>query len=480
MGKWGKIVLLLLVLLAFFLRIRGLFANSFHADEALFASWARHIAVWKDPLLVSQAVDKPPLLFYVQALFYPMQGPVEWAARLPNFIASILLVPLTAVLFWRLYRDKWGLVVTAVVISFSPMAIQFSGSAFTDPLLTFWLVASLTASSRSARAPFVAGVFFGLAVITKYQGWLFLPLIVGIGWLAGYGRRDWQRWLAGLLPVLALLFVWEMARTGTFALWSRQISNYGGLRLAWSWELMLRLEEWYKLGLTIVPLLLVFVLLGVLVWLGVRALWVDDDDGRVDRLLVLFIGGYFFFHWVVAVPVWDRYLLPLLPLIAIIFGRGVMVLREWLMRMSPRATAKYLPALITCALVLALIIPANAGRYGRYPVGGRQPADEGAAKIAAYLQAAPYGTVLYDHWYSWQWRYHLFDKGVYVSWFPHEEALKRELLAFAANEQPRYLALPNRPAALPLKRIAAEAGFELQPVAIEGNITLYQIEAADE
>ena len=74
------------------LRLPSLFANSFHADEALFASWARLIAVWRDPLLQTVAVDKPPLLFYLQAFFFPLQGPVEWAARLPNLIASIILV----------------------------------------------------------------------------------------------------------------------------------------------------------------------------------------------------------------------------------------------------------------------------------------------------------------------------------------------------------------------------------------------------
>ena len=35
--------------LAAFLRYPALFANSFHADEALFASFARSIAVWGDP-----------------------------------------------------------------------------------------------------------------------------------------------------------------------------------------------------------------------------------------------------------------------------------------------------------------------------------------------------------------------------------------------------------------------------------------------
>ncbi len=97
--------LLLCILAAFALRLPGLFANTFSADEALFATWARYIATWRDPLLLTQLVDKPPLAFYLQALFFPFFGPVEWAARLPNFIAGLLLIPLTVRLYRRLYRS---------------------------------------------------------------------------------------------------------------------------------------------------------------------------------------------------------------------------------------------------------------------------------------------------------------------------------------------------------------------------------------
>ncbi|MCB0008936.1 MAG: hypothetical protein KDE04_20860, partial [Anaerolineales bacterium] len=77
-----RLALIGLILLGVWLRLPGIWANTFHADEALFATWARHIAVWKDPLLVSQLVDKPPLLFYLQALFYPLLAtPAGWPAR---------------------------------------------------------------------------------------------------------------------------------------------------------------------------------------------------------------------------------------------------------------------------------------------------------------------------------------------------------------------------------------------------------------
>lgn len=489
MSDRGKIVVWLVVLLAFLLQIHGLFANTFHSDEALFASWARHIAVWKDPLLLTQPVDKPPLLFYLQALFYPLQGPVEWAARLPNFIVSILLVPLTAVFFRRIYRDEWGLAATAVVVALTPLTIQFSATAFTDPLLTFWLIGALVwlqvASGGSPRHPvtlspshpLTSGLFFGLATATKYQAWLFLPLLLGLAWLAGYGRRQWARWLSGLGIVVGFVFIWEFARSGPFSLWSNQVGNFGGVRLIWSWELWPRLLAWIDLGQTAIsPIMLVIFIIVVMVLVG-YSLRRDDGTVRVDCLLILFLIGYMLLHWLLAVPVWDRYLLPLVPLFAVLIGRCVMILRYWDIRVFNISISQYpyIKYLLIALIVFILLLPAWAARYGRFSIGGTPLADDGAAEIARYLQDKPYGTVLYDHWYSWQWRYHLFDKGVYVSWFPHSGSLIEELSVFGGDENERFLVLPDTAVAQPIIRVVVEAGFQLQPVAREGKIALYQI-----
>lgn len=474
MRQWHRWGLLLCTWLAFGLRLRGLFANSFHADEALFASWARHIAVWQDPLLLTQTVDKPPLLFYLQALFYPLQGPVEWAARLPNFIASLCLVPLTAVLYRRLYGDKRGALVAAFILSCSPLAVQFSATAFTDPLLTFWLTASFAfiwPTPGRRPIPFLSGLFFGLAVATKHQAWLFLPLVWGWGWLAGAGRRQWGWWLAGWLPVWTAVLWWEAARTGGFSLWSAQAANAGGLRLAWSWELGPRLAAWGALWTTAVPGLLLPALGLCGVWLAWRAFREERVKNKVDLLLLLFIVGYMALHGLTAVPIWDRYLLPLLPLCVLLLARGISVVYGCLAADFGRKGAW----LFGAGLLLLLLLPAWNARHGRYPVGGQAAADQGAAEIAAVLQAAPYGTVLYDHWYSWQWRYHLFNSGVYVSWFPDGASLAEELAVFGRQGAGRYLVLPETAVARPMVRAVQAAGFTLQPVHKAGNITLYQI-----
>jgi hypothetical protein len=121
-----------------------------------------------------------------------------------------------------------------------------------------------------------------------------------------------------------------------------------------------------------------------------------------------------------------------------------------------------------------LLIPAFAARVG-------QPtADNGTAQIAKVLADAPYGTVLYDHWYSWQWRYQLFDKRVFVNWVAHPEALTADLAVFGHDGNLHYLVLPTGEIAAPVHRVVESADFTLQPLATDdlNRITLYAIEAA--
>lgn len=457
--------------LAAIFRYRSLLANHFHADEALFASWARQIAVWRDPLLLTQPVDKPPLLFYLQALFFPLFGPVEWAARLPNFIVSLLLVPLLGLLAWRLYGDGLTPLIASGLLALSPLAIQFSATAFTDPLLTFWLVMALALAVRPSMVdgghpyPAFCGVAFGLAAATKYQAWLFLPLLVAIAGLSGWTLRDWRRGALGAAAVGVVVTGWLLARLATGSLLALQVANAGGLRPAWSWELWPRLVAWSRLG---------WISLGwpVVVTSGLAAvLWLvrqgrqggrRSQIGVTDALLVMFLLSYVTLHWLFAVPVWDRYLLPVLPLALLLVARLVSDTWRWVMARLPEKRAVWAGGMaIVIALLMLMFVPASAARLGRLPIGGQPTADQGAWRVGVFLQDAPYGTVLYDHWYSWQWRYHLFDTGVYVSWFPHSTALADDLAVFGGDSSSRYLVLPAGPVAGPVRRAVADAGYTL-------------------
>jgi 4-amino-4-deoxy-L-arabinose transferase-like glycosyltransferase len=478
--------LLLITLLAFWLRLPGLFGNSFHADEALFATWARYIATWRDPLLLTQAVDKPPLLFYLQAPFYlyPVLGPAEMAGRMPNFIASILLVPLVGVWGWRLYGGWITAVLPSLLLALSPFAIQFSATAFTDPLLVFCVGSRLLACCRLQVAgrriqetgnrqprnrPLATGLLFGLAAATKYQAWLVLAAVGGVGlaeWLAG---REWRRFALGLLPVLALLLAWDVARTGSFSLWAAQMGNYGGLRPIWSWELWPRFTGWLALAqyLFASPFWSLLAL-AALLWPFFqkdRSQTHNSQSGppptiQTSQFLSLFLLAYLLLHWFLAIPVWDRYLLPLLPIIAVLIGG--MVNSQWSMVNGQRGRVALF--VISSLLIVNLFSSALDGRNGRFPIGGSPQADGGAGQVAALLYDAPYGTVLYDHWYSWQWNYHLFWRRVHVNWVPHPAALAEDLRVFGSDGSPRYIVLPRDGRARPFQRAVSEVGFRLIPV----------------
>ncbi len=503
MSRQSRVLLLLLILFAVALRTSGLLANTFHSDEALFASWSRLIATWRDPLLQGQIVDKPPLLFYLQALFYPLFGPVMWAARLPNFVASILLIPLTAVLAWRLYRDETTVVLAAGFIVFSPMAIQFSASGFIDPLMTCLIVASLVMvvscgpdgversneeqTKRCGREPVLAGILFGMAVLSKYQAWLFLPLVFGLAQANGWRRTEWARWMRGFLPVLCLLLAWEIWRGGRFSIVESQIQSYGGFRLAWSWELWPRLEAWAaQWSLVLESPVLEFLL--ILALPPFIAMLIDQRDraAALDRLLVLYVLAYFLLHWFVAVPVWDRYVLPVLPLVGLVLARFVWRVASYVWPslssfVDLPLKTKHLVVLIPIALFAFQATSVVDAYKGMLPVGARPSADHGAAEISEALADAPYGTVLYDHWYSWQWRYHLFDKRVFISWFPDPDSLVEDLQVFGMDGSLRYVALPDSSQALPVIRALNAADFALEHVAtagdqgVEPGIILYQV-----
>ena len=457
-----------LTLLAAAFRMFGLFHYTFHADEALYASWGRLIGIWRDPLLLSQSVDKPPLLFYLQALFFPLAGgPDEWAARLPNWILSLFQVPLVAQLTWRVYRDRLATLGAAGLVALSPLAIQFSPTAFTDPaMVTFCLAALALQPLKKVSAPrqaYFAGLFLGLGLATKESAILFGPLFLSLGALMGWRRQQWKRATAGLLTVIPLLVVWQLLRD--VPPWVSMYSNYGGLRVIYSWELWQRLSEWAGLWQNLIgsPLLVFGLILTMPLFL---ALLIHDLDWPTayDQLFLINVIGYFLLHWFITIQVWDRYLLPLVPITAILLGRfGSRVVQfagESLGDSLPAARRTVLPVLV---LLLLLTPGAVKARRGGFPVGGQPGADLGASQIAAYLEPYPYGTVLYDQWFSWHWRYYLLDETVYAHWIPDPQALVSDLDVFGESDGDRFLVLPPDDRAIPLRRAVEEAGFTLSP-----------------
>jgi hypothetical protein len=194
--------------------------------------------------------------------------------------------------------------------------------------------------------------------------------------------------------------------------------------------------------------------------------FIDDEFSSIDQLLAVYVLGYFIVHWIIAVPIWDRYLLVVAPYFSILAARIIWRIYSYVkLANRPGAMSRrysyYLIGLVAMIFLAIQLPDISSSSQGELPIGGRPDAVGGIAEASILLREQPPGTVLYDHWYSWQWRYHLFDSNVYVSWFPDPQSLADDLQVFGSKDDARFVALPNSAEALPVIRAVRSAGFDL-------------------
>jgi hypothetical protein len=279
-----------MVWVAIILRITPWVTNfPLHRDEALYGYWAQLIASGRDPLLLSPWVDKPPLVLYLLAADIRAFGATELALRLPGLIASLLLVLVTFGFTRRAYGVRVA-PIAAALLTLSPFAILFAPTAFTDPWLALWLVAAAWAAL--ARRPFLAGLLLGLAVASKQQGVLGLPLVFALLIVGKQQVANSKRQMANRSPAkrsairnmlyavlgFALIFApvtyWDSLRwVNRPSFWDRSVTTYGQLGLAPLAEWPQRAADWatqigYLFGLPVLSGLMLLIAAAV----GVRAI----------------------------------------------------------------------------------------------------------------------------------------------------------------------------------------------------------------
>jgi hypothetical protein len=169
---------------------------------------------------------------------------------------------------------------------------------------------------------------------------------------------------------------------------------------------------------------------------------------------------YFLLHWLWAFPVWDRYLLPLIPILSILLARALSLVQ---IGKPPLRTPHSALFILHCSLFLLLLLPAWNAAHSRYPVGGDHGAYDGIDRIVAFLRALPEGSVVYQHWLGWHYADYLFDGPVYVAYWPTPAWLARDVQAFGTRE-PRYIAFPSWESSARVKQALAGVGYTLAPV----------------
>jgi len=269
----------------------------------------------------------------------------------------------------------------------------------------------LAATTLAAAGRWVwAGVAAGLAVATKQHGLLFLPLVAATGWLVAQRRaraRALVRMGLGCLVVVLGLTVWDALRWRVRAsFWEQSAVSHGPLHLINWWQLGERLADWSKLlGYVLAsPLLNVVLLLGVplLLWRSRRAMLAASSEAlaaRADWLLAGFSALFFLAHWLLSFNVWDRYLLGLAPLAALLLARIV-----W-----QGAARLGLKRIGLAGLAVAVLLAGPAAKAGQagYPIGGDHGAYQGLEQVIAFFRQAPAGAVVWHRYLGWHYFYYL-------------------------------------------------------------------------
>lgn len=411
-------------LLAFALHLQLLDRYPLREDEAIYSVWALHS--WRaDPLLLTVWPDKPPLFFWLLAPLLQLFGATGASARLLNIGVSTLTPLIVGATARRQWGGQAGLVAT-LVMALNPFALSFAATAYTDPLLV--LSGQLALYGALSGNAWGAGLWLGAAIMTKQQGLLYLPLVVGALPLAVRPplatrlprRSTFIRLGIGMALIIGPILYWDSLRWQVApSPWDLSVQHYGALTLLPPATWWPRLLGWWPLlwHLTAAnPLWLAGALLGVgAAWQGRSG--INNPNHRGVILLLIGWGlGFLLLHIVTSVQVWDRYLLPLAPLVAFVAA--------WAWRYRPWPHHQWRWQLVGVLLVVLLMPPAWRAATGGYPLGGDHGHYQGLVAATTWLRSyAPTNVILYHRHLGWQAQFYFYaerETGSYeFRWFPN-------------------------------------------------------------
>jgi len=434
-------------------RIVLLADNRFHPDEALFATLSHLIVTGEDPLLsqTTLLVDKPPLFYYVLAAGLGVRWLLELSARLPGLFFSLISLALLARFSWSLWRSSTASVTAVAFYAVSPFAILFSPTAFADPQMVMWWLAALVA--LTSHRWWWVGIFAGCSLATKQNAAFLMPLVPMIGLLTVQKNMKFRgmverisRVAGGLLLIIALMLLWENLRGPELNYWQSGVRYNNPGRLLRSDELWPHLWQWgfwlkYIAGNVVASGVTLAVILGG------SFQWRNDHPALV---IAIFAGGYFLFHWLVAFPILDRYMLPLVPLIALLVGRTITSMR-W----------ERLPQGVPALLLFAAMLPGFwLAVNSRIPVGGDKGAWDGIDAVAVHLrEELPLGSVVYYQSAGWPLAYYLFDAYIFQKGYGNPAALQDDLAAFSDDQTQRVVVLYSGESKTEVLYAVEQAGY---------------------
>jgi 4-amino-4-deoxy-L-arabinose transferase-like glycosyltransferase len=194
-------------------------------DEGRYAEIAREMVLAHDYMTPRdnwvRYFEKPPLVYWAEALSIKLIGANELAVRLPAALASVAEVAVTVALGEAMFGAAVGLA-AAMVLGLSPLVFGFARFATLDPALALFITAALGAFWAAARAPgfdsaagrrwfLLSAAITAAGTLTKGPVALVLTGAVGLAWLLAQRRaREILRmpWLGAIAIYTAMAAPW--------------------------------------------------------------------------------------------------------------------------------------------------------------------------------------------------------------------------------------------------------------------------------
>ncbi|MEO6185510.1 MAG: glycosyltransferase family 39 protein [Steroidobacteraceae bacterium] len=197
--------------------------NPWPADEPVYALIARDMLArgnWLIPMVGGDYFqDKPPLLFWLQAVGYWLTGSEKIGFLLPSLLAGLGTLLLVYDLGRRLWNREAG-VHAALLLLFTVQFTLQARRAQLDALLMFFTVLSVYCLLRQLllaggwRWAVAAGAAAGLGVLSKVVGFFSLfvlvPWLYAVwrGWPAVKWQKPWPMWLLAGIACAAVVAAW--------------------------------------------------------------------------------------------------------------------------------------------------------------------------------------------------------------------------------------------------------------------------------
>jgi membrane-associated phospholipid phosphatase len=172
-----KYLLLFLILVITVMRLKYIFGGLFDlaAEEAQYWNWSRHLD-WS-------YYSKGPMIAYLIFLFTKLAGNTMFGIRLGAVVISAVLTYITYYFTKQMFASRRVGFFSALVINIIPLFSVGAVIMTTDtPLLLFWALTIylvyLAISKNQSWYWYLAGISFGLGMLSKYTMAVLLPALL--------------------------------------------------------------------------------------------------------------------------------------------------------------------------------------------------------------------------------------------------------------------------------------------------------------